>query len=69
MDHIHPSGAGHEDDPHVAGILQSHGTCQVRSAVSSVLAAESDDFRFECFGHKVLFIQSVYIYYVFLPKQ
>ena len=37
---IHPAGAGHIDDLDVTRVVQSHGTCQVRSRVSSVHTTE-----------------------------
>jgi hypothetical protein len=42
---IHFSGAGHADNPNVSWILETHGTCQVRSGVSSEVAAKRDDDR------------------------
>jgi hypothetical protein len=47
MNDVHPSGAGHLDDLDVAGIGESHGTCQVRSGVRSVLAAIGKNLGFE----------------------
>jgi hypothetical protein len=39
--YINSSGARHLDCLNIAGIRESHGTCQVRSGVCSVLTAKS----------------------------
>jgi len=41
MDDIDLAGTGQSNDFDIDGILESHGTCQVRSAVSSVLTTKS----------------------------
>jgi hypothetical protein len=43
MLHVHLAGARHPDDPHRAGVAESHRTCQVRSGVSSEIAAKGND--------------------------
>ena len=42
---IHPARAGNLYHLHIAGITQSHRTCQVRSAVRSMLATKCDNLR------------------------
>jgi hypothetical protein len=51
VDNIHFSGAGHADNPNVSRILETHGTCQVRSGVSSEVAAERNDDRLKICHH------------------
>ena len=51
MDKIHLSGAGKFDDLDVAGILKSHGTCQVRGGIPSKLAAKGNDNRLKIFHY------------------
>jgi hypothetical protein len=39
----HSAGTGHDDDSDIGGITQSHGTCQVRSRISSVIATKCNN--------------------------
>src|SRR3989304_4351668 len=43
--YIHTAGTGYFYHLHATGITQSHRTCQVRSAVSSMLTTECDNLR------------------------
>ncbi len=50
MNDVNLAGAGHQNNFHISRVIQSHGTCQVRGGIPSVLATKSDDGRFEI-GH------------------
>ena len=39
------------DNFNACGVFQSHGTCQVRGGIPSVIAAKGQDDRFESFAH------------------
>jgi hypothetical protein len=50
---VDPSGARHLDHLDVARIGKSHGTCQVRSGIRSVLAAIGKNLGFKIRCHLV----------------
>jgi len=51
MKDIYLTGAWNDNDFNIRWVLQSHGTCQVRSRIPSETAAKRDDDRFEIFCH------------------
>jgi hypothetical protein len=51
MDHVDLTGAGNPHDPDICRVLQSHRTCQVRSRVTSEIAAKGKNDRFKIFAH------------------
>jgi hypothetical protein len=48
---IHFSATWHPNDLYVCRVVQSHGTCQVRGGVPSIITAKSDDVGFELVAH------------------
>jgi hypothetical protein len=48
---IHPTAARHLNDFHVGRITQTHGTGQISSRISAILAAERDDLGSKTFTH------------------
>jgi hypothetical protein len=55
MKDIYLSGAWNDNNFNIRGVLQSHGTCQVRGRISSVTAAKRDNDRLENFIHDISF--------------
>ncbi len=49
---IHFSGTGNPDNLDVRRIVESHRTCQVRSRISSIITAKSDNGWLK-FGHYI----------------
>jgi hypothetical protein len=45
LSHVQLAGAGNFNDPHVGGVLESHGPGQVGGGVGAMLAGKSHDFR------------------------
>ncbi len=52
MNNIDLPGAGHTNNLDARRVFQSHGTCQVRCAVPSGIAAKCDDDRIEILAHR-----------------
>jgi hypothetical protein len=52
MNNIDLPGAGHANNLDARRVFQSHGTCQVRCAVPSGIAAKCDDDRIEILAHR-----------------
>jgi hypothetical protein len=43
---VHPSGAGHANDPDIRRILDPAGTGKIRSCIAAPVAEKSHDFGF-----------------------
>jgi hypothetical protein len=54
VDDIDLAGTRNSNDLYVRRIIQSHRTCQVRSGVSSEIAAKRNNNRFKIFAHNFL---------------
>jgi hypothetical protein len=52
---IHSSGTRDIDDLDIAGIIKSHGTCQVRCGIGSKHATKSNNLWFKSFHDLLLF--------------
>ena len=44
---LQPAGARCTNNPDIHRILKAHGTCQVRSRIGAIMAAEGNNFGFE----------------------
>jgi hypothetical protein len=60
MKHIYLTGAWNDNNFNIRWVLQSHGTCQVRSRISSETAAKRDNDRLEVFIHDTSFESNSY---------
>jgi hypothetical protein len=60
LHHVQLAGAGNFDDPHIRGVLESHGPGQVGGGVGAMVTAEGHNLRLKTvyFTHHTLLVTS-----------